>query len=125
MTLPMPDPDLPAPEIQSIDLSFSVDAFTPSRFEKQLQVNVREAKLLSAAPWVRSLGKLTLEVSTEGWKFPPPVLEPLPANRKPRLFEPPANTPEPRELATQQPTRLKPSGDTVVFKERLLYLLQP
>ncbi len=36
---------------------------------------VREARLLTDSPWVRSLGRLELSISTEGWKFPSPPLE--------------------------------------------------
>src|SRR5262249_45657283 len=99
------------------------EAVAHPRFERPLTVAVREAKLLTAAPWVRSLGKLALEVSTEGWKLPAPPLETLPP-RKPRLFQPklPPALPDP---AKKKATRLQPSGDTVLFKERLLYLLQP
>jgi SNF2 family DNA or RNA helicase len=62
-------------------------------------------------------------VSTQGWRFPtPPDLalptpspEPVPP-RPPRLAPPGAARP---------PTRLKPPRDNIVFKDRLLYLLQP
>jgi SNF2 family DNA or RNA helicase len=118
----MPDSDLPPPEVQTIDLTLPVGVQVLPRFERPLSVGVREAKLLSTPPWVRSLGKLTLEVSTEGWKFPPPVLETLPP-KKPRVFDPTA--PAPTDPAKKAPTRLRPSADTVLFKERLLYLLQP
>jgi SNF2 family DNA or RNA helicase len=74
------------------------------------------------------LGKLTLELSTEGWRFPDPVAAPPgPAPAKPRLFLPDSDvTPDPEpENPEKRQTRLRPPSDTVVFKERLLYLLQP
>src|SRR5262249_1473260 len=77
--------------------------------------------LLNTPPWVRSLGKLSLPISTEGWKFPAPPLENLPA-RKPRPFRPDSEEEIPTSAKKQ--TRLRPPGDTVLFKERLLYLLQ-
>ena len=73
---------------------------------------VREARLLADAPWVRSLGKLSMEVTTEGWRFPAPP-EANPAVPKPRLYEPEARP----EVAPERPrpgktTRLKPPRDT-------------
>ena len=35
---------------------------------------VREARLLTDSPWVRSLGRLELGIATEGWKFPAPSM---------------------------------------------------
>lgn len=92
-----------------------------------ITVRVKEARLLSDPPWVRSLGKLNLEVSTEGWRFPSP-LDLLEQPPKPRLASgeekptPPA-TSEVSEGAAA--TRIRPPSDAVVFKDRLLYLLQP
>ncbi len=95
------------------------------QFERPLQATVREARLLNDAPWIRTLGKLPLEVTTEGWRFPAPPDE-NPAG--PRLhqadaaFVPPPADDRPRPEKT---IRLKPPRDAIVFKERLLYLLQP
>jgi SNF2 family DNA or RNA helicase len=99
------------------------------RFEQPLQVGVREARLLTNVPWVRSLGKLPMEVATEGWRFPAPPPEPV-APGKPRLFQPePEAPPAPAEDAAarlpKRSTRPRPPGDSVVLKDRLLYLLQP
>jgi SNF2 family DNA or RNA helicase len=88
-------------------------------------VQTREARLLTDPPWVRPLGKLALEVTTEGWRFPAPADQP-PAGPNVRLFRP-----EPPEQSPASPTvpasriRLRPPPETVMFKERLLYLLQP
>jgi SNF2 family DNA or RNA helicase len=115
------------PVIDTIDLTFPLEVTPHPRFERPLQVGVREARLLSSAPWVRSLGKLTLEVSTEGWRFPTPCSDAAPP--KPRLFQPdeanslPAATAKPN--TERRCTRPRPPSDTVLFKDRLLYLLQP
>src|SRR5207302_8480640 len=74
-----------------------------------------------------SLGRLELGVSTEGWKFPAPPTDyaspPRPAT------DPPAGRPEVKPTDGGAPAkpriRPKPTADTVLFKDRLLYLLQP
>ena len=67
-------PDL---EIQEIDLGVPLEVRALPAMERPLQVQVRESRLLTSPPWVRSLGKLTLEVTTQGWRFPtPPELLP-------------------------------------------------
>jgi SNF2 family DNA or RNA helicase len=94
-----------------------------------LRVAVREAKLFTDAPWVRPAAKLTPTVSTEGWKFPvPPGEATLPPPKTPQhgsveLPPPPTVTenPPPRRLKL----RVQPTPDMVLFKDRLLYLLQP
>ncbi len=109
------------PEV--IELLAAPDVRTHPLFERVLQTTVREARLLNDAPWVRSLGKLPLEVTTEGWRFPAPPDEV--ANQGPRLYQP-EPPPKPDDRPRPEKTiRLKPPRDTVVFKERLLYLLQP
>jgi SNF2 family DNA or RNA helicase len=125
--------DISVPLARSIDLALGVDAVADSHWQRPLQTGVREARLLTSAPWVRSLGKLPMEVKTEGWRFPTPPREtegvPL------RAFDPreengereTASQAKERETAskTKRVTRLKPPADAVVFKDRLLYLLQP
>jgi SNF2 family DNA or RNA helicase len=104
----------------SLDIGLQVEALALPRFDRPLQASVRDARLLTAPPWVRSLGKLGFEVSTVGWRFPAP---PLPAEEvTPRLYRPSAPSPLP---AGKKRTRLQPPSDVVVFKDRLLYLLQP
>src|SRR5438477_10084095 len=46
-----------------------------SRDAERSAVTVREARLLTDSPWVRSLGRLDMSVTTEGWKFPSPPVE--------------------------------------------------
>jgi SNF2 family DNA or RNA helicase len=95
-------------------------------FERPLQVTLREARLLNDPPWVRSLGKLTMEVATEGWRFPAPPSE-AGVPGKPRLFRPemPEEQARPADASPKKHVRPRPPRETVVFKERLLYLLQP
>lgn len=99
--------------------------------EQPIRTEVREVGLLSSLPWIRSLGKLTLEVSTKGWRFPAPPLE-YPPNSKLRLFDParagtgPAHLDDlSNSLPGQRSITIKPPRDMVLLKDRLLYLLQP
>jgi SNF2 family DNA or RNA helicase len=115
------------PLIASVDVQLPVEARTLPRFDRPLPVNSREARLLVDSPWVRSLGKLTLEVTTEGWRFPTPADAPPAQSIKPRQVrpeQPPAEAP-PEKSGPGSLHRLRPPRETVVFKERLLYLLQP
>jgi SNF2 family DNA or RNA helicase len=87
-------------------------------FDRPLQPSVREIGLLGRPPWVRPLGKLAMDITTHGWKFPVPGDGPPLAALQPR-----------REAASSQPARprthIRPPSDMVMFKDRLLYLLQP
>jgi SNF2 family DNA or RNA helicase len=117
---------LTEPSAGTVAVALSADARVHPRFERPLQTNAREARLLNEAPWTRGLGKLSLDVTTEGWRFPmpPETLPPRPETpQKPRLANP---EPEPQAAEKLEKTiRLKPPRDAVQFKERLLYLLQP
>ena len=100
------------------------------QLDRPLDPGVREARLLSDTPWVRSLGRLELSVATEGWKFPAPPVEFAPRPR-PAGDPPPARhevklpaLPD-REQQSKPRIRPKPTAETVLFKDRLLYLLQP
>ena len=91
---------------------------------------MREAKLLSEAPWVRSLGRLEMSVTTEGWKFPAPPADYSPPTTpaKPQAAGRQVKIPAPAlpdSADTKPRIRPKPTADTVLFKDRLLYLLQP
>src|SRR5262245_42061178 len=112
-----------AVEEAALDVSFPIDTAALSRFERPLTVAIREARLLNDAPWIRSLGKLGLDVATEGWKFPAPPVDGAPPALPP---------PQPRPQTTpgdatppKRTTRPLPTGETVMIKDRLLYLLQP
>ncbi len=111
--------DAPAAMPLSVDLSVGVRAL--AGVTRPPDVDLRQARLLDGPPWVRSLGKLALDVSTEGWRFPVPAEGPAaPAKPSstsaPRLNDPAART---------KRTRIRPPRDAVTLKERLLYLLQP
>ncbi len=117
-------PALPQPDTQAVDLSLPVATTSLPGFERPMTVTTRDVSLLAKPPWVRTLGKLAMEVTTQGWRFPSPsegnegVLPPArPAAA--RLYTPPS------PATHKQRTRLQPPGDMVVFKDRLLYLLQP
>lgn len=129
------------------------------RFDRPLTVTVKQAPLLATAPWVRSVGKLAMDLRCQGWKFPLPPdqsAKPLPpdrpapekpAGRQVKIESLPlsvlpaeaqdeiaaatseaialAPTPSTPTTLPDEPTRLRPPHETVVFKDRLLYLLQP
>ena len=106
------------PTIETIPLVPTVAVRALPAFERPLQANVRDVMLLDKTPWVRTLGKLTLEVSTHGWRFPSPG-DPLPTQGEKPKTEPV------QRLPNQAKTPIKPPSDMVMFKDRLLYLLQP
>ena len=97
------------------------------RFERPLETTVREVRLVCDAPWVRTPGRLDLSVTTEGWKFPaPPQIIAPPPKREPKPL--PENAPQLPDGAKPEAkphVRAKPTVETVQFKDRLLYLLQP
>ncbi len=112
-------------ETQSLALDLVVEPCVFPAFEKPLAPQARDVRLLASPPWVRALGKLTLEVSTQGWKFPTP---PEPSDKEPAALRIAPETDEPADSAPEAlppRTRLLPPRDTVLFKDRLLYLLQP
>src|SRR5262249_58387956 len=63
-TVPHDGPDgLPLmPNSAGLDLRLAVEAVGGPRFQRPLHAAVREARLLTTPPWVRSLSKLALEV---------------------------------------------------------------
>jgi SNF2 family DNA or RNA helicase len=122
-----------APFVLSFDLTLTTEARTIPRFDRPLSIAIREARLLNDPPWVRSLGKWALEVTTEGWRFPSPLLEGSGAQSAEREAQQADKPTDPEEvlpfsrsrLHASRATRLRPPRDAVVFTERLLYLLQP
>jgi SNF2 family DNA or RNA helicase len=117
-------------QVDEIDPSLAVEVCTLPRFDRPLEVNVRQATLLTSAPWVRTLGKIGMDVTTQGWRFPTPPDQTM--NAKPRLArlkcEPEPQAPPAGEAAAPgkaSRTKLRPPRETVQFKDRLLYLLQP
>src|SRR5262249_2552912 len=94
-------------------------------FDKPLDAAVREVSVLPRAPWTRTLGKLTSDIVTHGWRFPMP-LAPIDIAQAEKTL-PPAGLEEPAASppARRSRTHLRPPSDMVMFKDRLLYLLQP
>jgi SNF2 family DNA or RNA helicase len=141
-------------EVSGIDLDHPIEVRPHPRFMKPLEVTIRQGALLTTAPWVRSLGKLALDVTVQGWKFPlPPDQIHCPvAEAKKAEFDSTspidAMTPEEKALDSApdasptapvsvlpvplspvglagERTHLRPPRDTVLIRDRLLYLLQP
>jgi SNF2 family DNA or RNA helicase len=129
LSLP-PDESAPLCHIDHIDLALTVEVRTLPRFERPLEVGVRQATLLTSPPWVRSLGKIGLDVTTQGWRFPTPPDQSMLAKAKTPQAEREA---EPQVDAAVDVvsagkggrTKLRPPRESVHFKDRLLYLLQP
>jgi SNF2 family DNA or RNA helicase len=122
-----------APAVSPLDVSVAVTVTGVPRFETSLVPNVREARLLTEAPWIRGVGSLEMRVQTEGWKFPAPPLD-LPPRPPAPQSEPPADErdvrvpdlpDQPAPVRRPPKVRPKPTADTILFKDRLLYLLQP
>jgi SNF2 family DNA or RNA helicase len=114
--------------ITAVDFDTAVENAVGSALSESISIQVREARLVTEAPWIRSLGKLAMDVSTEGWRFPVPAEMEIPV-RLPTaaggLIQ--RNLPV-KKHGTADPigsTHLRPSDETVVFKDRIFYLLQP
>jgi SNF2 family DNA or RNA helicase len=105
--------------VVSLPLEWPIETLGEPRLGQSLEPTVREARLLTQAPWVRGLGTLALKVSSVGWRFPAPFLD----ASQPLLQEPDRTAAA--SPAGTKTTRLQPPDDVVVFKDRLLYLLQP
>ena len=111
-------------ETMEIGLTPTVAARSLLAFERPLQANVREIAVLNKTPWVRTLGKLYIAVATHGWRFPSPedLAAPPPANAGGSQD---AGGAPSKNSVPRPKTRVKPPSDMVMFKDRLLYLLQP
>src|SRR5262249_59093466 len=57
------------PSLTSFALELSLDADLVLLASRTISVSTRQAQLWHEPPWSRSLGKLTLELTTQGWKF--------------------------------------------------------
>src|SRR5207244_11315535 len=62
-----------SPQVDSIDLLSPPTTFELGSSIHSLTTDSREVQVAMNPPWVRSLGKLGLEVSTQGWRFPAPI----------------------------------------------------
>ncbi|MCI0700162.1 MAG: SNF2-related protein [Planctomycetia bacterium] len=133
-------------ETTELDLGLTPNCQPETKLDRPLEAEVRETRLLTESPWVKTLGRLELYVTTEGWKFPAPpanyasppraITEPKAAGKG----EPPTGSPCNPLLSRQEVNlpalpdnqqapkpriRPKPTAETVLLKDRLLYLLQP
>src|SRR5438094_5246429 len=61
------------PRLETIDVELSAESRPLPAFERALLPQPRDFRLLTSPPWVRGLGKLTMEIGTLGWKFPTPL----------------------------------------------------
>ncbi|MEZ6140810.1 MAG: DEAD/DEAH box helicase [Zavarzinella sp.] len=148
-TIPFPtmaqDSSMPVDEnaLEEFDvLPFPLlDEAPTTEWEVHPNFQVKATRLLDAAPWARTMGALEIKVQTNGWKFPAPPMEvaktaPKEDADRPETASP--ETPAAEEVkepdlpdqcapgaAKPKPVRLMPSQDTLLFKDRLLYLLQP
>lgn len=116
--------------VETCALDVPVEVRPHPRFDRSLEVSVRALSLLQTTPWIRTLGKFTSEVQTQGWRFPiPPDLNLKSPTEEPEPKEPPAegrkSLGDLQEGEKKPSTRIKPPADAVLFKDRLLYLLQP
>lgn len=126
-TEPANSPEPPLIEVEVVNVALPVEVRGLPRFDRPMEVKVRDARLLTDQPWVRSLGRLPMDVMTSGWKFPTPTDTPLgPLKPKPTSPAPESSSaPAPKVGMEPGRTRLRPPSDAVQFKDRLLYLLQP
>jgi SNF2 family DNA or RNA helicase len=111
---------------QSSEVRIAFDAARSAALAIDLKVSVRDARLIVELPGLRPATKLSIGVTTEGWKFPlPPGEATLPPPRLPQAVTvdtPPTVAENPRR---PWKARVQPTPDTILFKDRLLYLLQP
>jgi SNF2 family DNA or RNA helicase len=144
-------------EVTAIPLTWTLDVRPLPRFDRPLEVSIRQAALLNSPPWIRSPGRATMEVTSQGWRFPlppdqPPPVKPAAVKEAPgeeaiqtvlqeasggcQPSEQASGGHQPSELVSgeyqplapkprREQTRLRPPRETVQFKDRLLYLLQP
>lgn len=121
------------PRTVAIDLGFSLQV-TTAYSAAEAEARTRDIKLLHQTPWVRGGSKFEFTILTDGWKFPAPPVEFTPKPKRERARPEGRQTvhlPElpdaeaPVQASKPQHIRTQPTVDTVLFKDRLLYLLQP
>jgi len=101
----------------------------PTCFDINLQIDqgglrFQTAQITSDRPWVRAITPLITSVRTEGWKFPtPPCDSPIASPPGGRQAAEP--TAEAFHRYLKRKSRPLPTADTVLLKDRLMYLLQP
>ncbi|MFO0866656.1 MAG: DEAD/DEAH box helicase [Gemmataceae bacterium] len=119
------------PEVDGVEVRPALDVRSLLAFDRPISTNVRDVPLLGKAPFVRTLPRWQIEITTQGWKFPAPGEAHLPPplrvfrQETPELPVADAADAPVEEASPTKKTRLKPPSDMVMFKDRLLYLLQP
>lgn len=111
--------------VENIDIQWSVETLSLAAFDLRWPLSVREARLLQEAPWVRPGGRFHWGISTEGWRFPTVTFDARGAADEAQAHKTvsdDATAPPARPLRR---TRPMPAPETVLLKDRLLYLLQP
>ncbi|MEI7684407.1 MAG: DEAD/DEAH box helicase [Planctomycetota bacterium] len=113
------------PDVDQIDLAIAPQVRGVTAMDQWSGFTVREVPLLNRAPWVRGLGKWSVDVASVGWRFPAPgeTMDHPPVARKPAKERSDEAAAPPEEIRGK--TRLRPPNDLVMLKDRLLYLLQP
>ena len=113
--------------VKAVDLANVVIRGLPA-FERSLAPGARDIAVTYKAPTVRNLGRLTPDIGTQGWRFPapgefvaPPVFKHIHEAQPDENVECDAAA----NADDAKRTRLRPPSDMVMFKDRLLYLLQP
>lgn len=86
---------------------------------------LRKTSLLETMPWVRAAIPLINSVRTEGWKFPIPAGDQRSVSPAPGCQAGDDNTPAAFRKYLKRKSRPLPAADTVLLKDRLLYVLQP
>src|SRR5579871_1720492 len=107
----------PLVQIDQINLSLAMDVQSLPRFDRPLEVSVRQATLLNHPPWVRTLGKTGMEITTQGWRFPTPPDQVI-AGKLRVVSEEDEPEPQPAPSGKASRTKIRPPRETVQFKDR-------
>ncbi len=113
--------------VNEVDLPSATIRSMPA-FDRPLQPHARSIDVLQKAPAVRTLGRLSVDVRTQGWRFPAPgefVPPPVFKHSHEAQVEEEGDAEAAPDSGGEKRTRLRPPSDMVMFKDRLLYLLQP
>ena len=73
-----------APSCSALPLAVPIPVLALPAFDRPLQPAVREIGMQMRPPWVRTIGKLSMQVTTQGWRFPTPGEPPT----KLKIFDP-------------------------------------
>src|SRR5262249_29318524 len=105
------------PAVLSTTLELPMRIESHGNLDRPIGVQIREAHLVRETPWVRSLGALTMKVSTQGWRFASPVDLHQSIERPSRTdMRKCASHPIAQPPASAKRTSLRPPDDTVQIK---------